>query len=304
MLNRRSPAAPRTDKNADVTHWLLQCSPRVWDVFEWWENSDGELDDWTVARHLNRINKGDTFAFWIGGTHAGIYAVGNVTGPPKLYGRVTGGYWKTPPRADQHLVPLKVTRYLFDEPILKSMLIHDRDFADALIIRMPRAGNPIELTPKQWQAIVRRIDETGAPAHRPVRRTGGHPVVMSRALSRESESTTVASPAVERVRQHRESRLVANFEADLGRPLQVVWASLPGGDRIVADAYDPRTGTLIEAKASSSRSDIRMAVGQLLDYQHHLVPGAKLAILVPTAPAPDIAKWLRSLMITTIIGRI
>ncbi len=61
-------------------------------------------------------------------------------------------------------------------------------------------------------------------------------MVTNRALSRESESKTVATLAVERVRDHRESRRVANYEVDPGRPLQVVWATLPSGDRIVADA--------------------------------------------------------------------
>lgn len=286
-----------------MTHWLIQCSPSVWDVFEWWENDDGELDDWTVSRHLDRIKKDDTFAFWVGGPHAGVYAIGKVTGPPRLVGQVGGGYWKTPPRGDQHVVPLKTSRYLFDTPILKTELIQDQGFSDSLIIRMPRTGNPIELTPRQWQTILRRIAAPAAQGPSPARRTSGQPVVMSRALSRESESTTIVTPAVERVREHRESRLVNNYEADLGRPLQVVWATLPGGDRIVADAYDPKTGTLIEAKATSTRTDIRMAVGQLLDYQHHLMPGAKLAILVPSAPAPDVAKWLRKLSMSILIGR-
>lgn len=286
-----------------MNHWLIQCSPKVWDVFEWWENEDGELESWTISKHLNRIRRGDTFAFWVGGTNAGVYATGSIAGLAKLHGPVQGGYWKTPPSGDQHIVPLKVDRYLFDSPIPKSTLIADPDFSDSLIIRMPRSGNPIELTQRQWAAIERRVVAPPRTHGKSLSRTDGSPVVMKRSLSKASEPTSFTSDASERLRLHRESRLVANYEADLGRPLQVVWASVKGG-RIVADAYDPVTGTLIEAKSSSRRSDVRMAVGQLLDYQHHLMPGAKLAVLLPSAPTPDIAKWLKVLSISILVGRL
>jgi len=49
------------------------------------------------------------------------------------------------------------------------------------------------------------------------------------------------------------------------------------------------TKTLIEAKASSKRSDIRMAIGQLMDYKrHHLPKPENLAVLLPTQPREDL----------------
>lgn len=39
-----------------MTDWILQCSPRVWDVFGWWEQSDEDLNAWTVSQHLGAAN--------------------------------------------------------------------------------------------------------------------------------------------------------------------------------------------------------------------------------------------------------
>lgn len=56
------------------------------------------------------------------------------------------------------MVSLKISQYLFETPIPKTELIQDQGLSESLIIRMPSAGNPIELTPRQWQAILRRVD--------------------------------------------------------------------------------------------------------------------------------------------------
>jgi len=55
------------------------------------------------------------------------------------------------------------------------------------------------------------------------------------------------------------------------------------------DGWIDETQTLIEAKASSKRSDIRMAIGQLMDYKrHHLPKPENLAVLLPTQPREDL----------------
>src|SRR5256885_5441927 len=35
-----------------MRNWLLQCNPKVWDVFAWWEDQAGDLDTWTISSHL------------------------------------------------------------------------------------------------------------------------------------------------------------------------------------------------------------------------------------------------------------
>lgn len=61
------------------------------------------------------------------------------------------------------------------------------------------------------------------------------------------------------------------------------------------DGWIDSSKTLIEAKASPTRENIRMAIGQLLDYKRHHKPVPKrLAVLLPTFPRKDLADLLRS----------
>ena len=58
---------------------------------------------------------------------------------------------------------------------------------------------------------------------------------------------------------------------------------------------------LIEAKSSSSRNHIRLAIGQLLDYRRHIKPRPKkLAILFPTKPQEDLIDLISELKIRLI----
>lgn len=57
---------------------------------------------------------------------------------------------------------------------------------------------------------------------------------------------------------------------------------------LYTDLYDAIDNRLIEAKGSVSREAVRMAIGQLLDYQRFISPTPSLAILVPQRPRPDL----------------
>lgn len=61
---------------------------------------------------------------------------------------------------------------------------------------------------------------------------------------------------------------------------------------IWTDIYDLTDGILYEAKASSTRGDVRMAIGQLLDYGRFILPKPRLAVLLPSKPSVDILKLL------------
>ena len=73
--------------------------------------------------------------------------------------------------------------------------------------------------------------------------------------------------------------------------------------RLRCDAYDTERCNLIEAKASTKREYIRMAVGQLLDYAYlgrEEFGTPHMAILVPTRPNPNSLHWLSELNISVI----
>lgn len=93
---------------------------------------------------------------------------------------------------------------------------------------------------------------------------------------------------------------MTSCEEQLGRTLEVLSVRLDSGTLLVADGFDRQTNTLIEAKASADRTDVRMAIGQLFDYQRHLAPGANLAVLLPTLPSIDLMDLLHELGITVL----
>jgi len=62
---------------------------------------------------------------------------------------------------------------------------------------------------------------------------------------------------------------------------------------LFTDLLDITTGELVEAKASSTRESIRLALGQVFDYARY-VDHASLAVLVPERPRQDLINLLTS----------
>lgn len=69
---------------------------------------------------------------------------------------------------------------------------------------------------------------------------------------------------------------------------------------LIADLYDFTRDILIEAKASATREDVRMAVGQLLDYRRHQPVPNRVAVLLPNRPSAPIIDYLADLKIDLI----
>lgn len=74
------------------------------------------------------------------------------------------------------------------------------------------------------------------------------------------------------------------------------WEIFPQGstERLLTDIYDEETLTLYEAKASSIRPDVRLGLGQILDYSRFINECEALALLLPTRPADDLLDLLHA----------
>jgi hypothetical protein len=59
-----------------------------------------------------------------------------------------------------------------------------------------------------------------------------------------------------------------------------------------ADLFDTMLNVLIEAKAESSRANIRYAIGQLFDYRRYMSPPPELALLLPGPLSGDLEMLL------------
>jgi len=101
-----------------------------------------------------------------------------------------------------------------------------------------------------------------------------------------------------------EARLLKQFQRWLEKKGRKLIIAKYG--RLQCDAYESPTRNLIEAKSSTKREHIRMAVGELLDYAFQgkrKFGNPHKAILLPKKPNPDSVKWLRPLKIHLIWRR-
>ncbi|MDJ0427276.1 hypothetical protein J2W54_004833 [Rhodococcus fascians] len=65
-----------------------------------------------------------------------------------------------------------------------------------------------------------------------------------------------------------------------------------GARSLLADVFDHTDNVLYEAKASSSREAVRMALGQLLDYRRHIDSKPAVSMLLPDKPVDDLLALL------------
>ncbi|MEU9717314.1 hypothetical protein [Streptomyces sp. NPDC047976] len=93
--------------------------------------------------------------------------------------------------------------------------------------------------------------------------------------------------------KRREGELVKAFEEHLEAAghtvstFQITVAGEPGV--LLTDLYDETDHVLYEAKGLTTRANVRMAIGQLLDYRRHVpnVDTLRIAVLLPSEPTPD-----------------
>ena len=123
---------------------------------------------------------------------------------------------------------------------------------------------------------------------------------------RSTEHTHVLRPEslIDSVR--RESELVAAFASWLrergiyARRLKCIFPGGGNASALFSDIYIPQHDQIIEAKGLVTREAIRMAIGQLLDYRRFSPRPARLAVLVPRHPGPDLEALLTTIGISVI----
>lgn len=111
-------------------------------------------------------------------------------------------------------------------------------------------------------------------------------------------------PSEQTPRERRESQLVQRYAAwlqsEFGHETKRNLILVPGQPNpLLTDIFNTTTGELIEAKGTTTRNDIRAAIGQLFDYRRR-VAHKSLAVLVPVRPADDLVSLLTSLGISCV----
>jgi predicted RNA-binding protein with PUA-like domain len=161
-----------------VRYWLFQGNPARWRIHDYLRDhprEDFRDWDWSIARYRDAVRRRDGAVLWLSGpeTSRGVYAIGAVT--EEATERPSDSpYWADPAdrRRDRWSVRMAFEHVLFGSPILARDLRADPRFARATILRMPRAGNPHELTRSEWLAILDQLPGRRPRALRPAARRG------------------------------------------------------------------------------------------------------------------------------------
>lgn len=118
-------------------------------------------------------------------------------------------------------------------------------------------------------------------------------------LERASADTYVVSASDSRNAVRREQRLVDRFERFLissGHSAKRWRITTKSGVVLFTDVFDETSRVLYEAKGSSSREALRMAIGQVLDYRRYLRATLDgVALLLPRFPDHEMIDLLEEL---------
>jgi hypothetical protein len=140
-----------------MAHWLLQCNPVKWRIFDFFA-AGHELTSWDVKLNLDDIVVGDDICIWLTGRPGGVVALGRVTAEPVQLteGEDDDAYWSDPADADPTgwSLPIALSRTFLHDPVPRVLLARDSRFSDSLILRMPGGRNPFPLTDPQWTAVL------------------------------------------------------------------------------------------------------------------------------------------------------
>jgi hypothetical protein len=126
-----------------VGGWLCKANPDIWDV-ESHLVEHGRVDKWRLMHgyRADLLAAGHPFVLWLTGSRAGVIAVGTVTGRAEVVDTDDAG-----PR------PYCPVDAVAVEPVLKADLLAELGFEMTEVVRTPRAGNPLALTPDELDLI-------------------------------------------------------------------------------------------------------------------------------------------------------
>jgi hypothetical protein len=170
---------------------------------------------------------------------------------------------------------------------------------------------PESETGQPRQVIVFRLNPLGLVLHEPedelelpeglsaplldatVSRGATEPVIVQVPIEQQNvEEVQVARITDSYTAVRREQALVLSYGEYLrgrGSAVSRFRVQPPGEARaIVCDIYDETRNNLVEAKGTGARGEVRMAIGQLVDYARFRTPPPALAVLLPARPRPDL----------------
>jgi hypothetical protein len=181
---------------------------------------------------------------------------------------------------------------------IASMDLHDAPDLQEIGVSpssIQRKGH-VSLEPWQYELAKELIGVQGSPSHKPNSPEPTSVEVPVEAGHVEGYDVMPAADVKRAVR--RESLLVRDYSDFLkakGDSVSRNKLPLPDASHsLYTDLFNKTRGHLIEAKAGTTRGDIRMAIGQLADYARHIDGVKRRAVLLEAKPHPDLLDLLAS----------
>jgi hypothetical protein len=282
-------------QEADSNYWLKR---------DWVNDSPGRLSGWW--RSFAKPKKGQVYP-----THGPQYAVGDrlvvyITDfgvCPAILEVVGEPHWD-PDWVDARTKDGDGDDWAVVTPVkgLWAMKVSDAPPIEKIGVAKARVQEKghVTLTTAEYEEAERLI------AKRKGKKWSAQPVSSSIVSLEEGrvEGYEVQRPATVQKAERREARLVTDFAATLEAQGDEVMRNkvLPkgGAHPLYSDIFNCTRKQLIEAKAGSSRGDIRMAIGQLADYERYVPSVLGRAVLLDARPHRDLLALLKSQEIAAI----
>ena len=300
-----APATGQAEERRTRHYHAIIANPDSYDIEEAVQTLT--TDTWGVPK--GEVEVGDRIVVWKAkgsGEHRGIVALGEVI----------ESFGDRPPQpgsepfytGDPSTFSARRLVMRYEVPNALPLWLGEDSEVDAVLgdlsVSRGQGTQLYKVTPDQWIAL--RDLAGGSPHATAVRSTAMSPTKVGpekpvlRKMSVEPgrhESYSVSAPRVNKTEaKRRESVLVEDFvswaAAEEGWECVAYEYRLPDGTRLKCDVFVESENLLIEAKADSSRESIRMAIGQLMDYQRFHGEGVTLGVLVPEKPGGDLLALL------------
>jgi hypothetical protein len=297
-----------TSERKDASHW------RTWEWLtdppgrgsEWWEHEDPPRTGETNPRHGPHYQRGDLIVVCLAGSRRCPPEL--VRRCPAIYEVIAEPQWD-PDRVDAGLDAdgsewgKDGDRWgvMTHVSCLNAVDSQDAPYPEAFGAEL-RSGSQsphISLDDTGGLEARRLLEqiESGFNKPRPSAQPAGRAKVTPLPIEQgDVEGYDVTSKSETRRAHRKERRLVADYVEYLGDPGEIVHRhkiDAPGAaGPLYSDIFHKRRRQLIEAKASTSRGDIRMAIGQLADYARFIEPPLDRAILLPAKPSQDLVELL------------
>jgi predicted RNA-binding protein with PUA-like domain len=140
-------------------YWLFQANPEQFNLADdLTRRKPGDDETWTVTRYVERMAPGQRVLLWQGGTEAGIYAVGTLTGKPEEQDGANP-YRSGEGKRKWHQVSFRYDTIL-SRPLLKAEIKDDDLLGQLTVIKAPNSTN-FEVEEDQWERIVELLEERG-----------------------------------------------------------------------------------------------------------------------------------------------